>query len=184
MVGGGIGGLSAALALSRCGVAVEVLERADQFSEVGAGIQLGPNAVRVLDAWGLKARVLAVASRPERVQVRDAHSGRALSTLPLSDAAERRYGQPYLTIHRADLHQLLLEAIRSMPGVSLHLGARVLALDAQTDGVRVQTEKEGWSDRADACVAADGVWSQIRLQWNRDDGTMDVLGIADETAVA
>lgn len=169
MVGGGIGGLSAALALSRCGVAVEVLERADQFSEVGAGIQLGPNAVRVLDAWGLKARVLAVASRPERVQVRDAHSGRALSTLPLSDAAERRYGQPYLTIHRADLHQLLLEAIRSMPGVSLHLGARVLALDAQTDGVRVQTEKEGWSDRADACVAADGVWSQIRLQWNRDD---------------
>lgn len=169
IAGGGVGGLAAAVALSRAGVLVELLEQADRFTEVGAGIQLGPNAVRVLDAWGLKADVLAVASRPQRVQACDAHSGRVLSTMPLGDATERRYGQPYLTIHRADLHRVLFAAVQAVRGVHLHLGARVQALDAQADGVRVQTEQGGWVASADAFVAADGVWSQVRLLWDREE---------------
>jgi salicylate hydroxylase len=169
IAGGGIGGLAAAVALAQAGAAVEVMEQADRFSEVGAGLQLGPNAVRVLDAWGLKPQALALASRPDRVVARDARSGRVLSTLPLGDACERRYGQPYLTIHRADLHRVLFAAAQAMPGVHLHLGTRVQAVDAQADGVRVQTEQGGWVANADAFVAADGVWSQIRLLWDRDD---------------
>ena len=169
IAGGGIGGLAAAVALSKAGATVELLEQADRFSEVGAGIQLGPNAVRVLDAWDLKAAVLAVSSRPERVQACDARSGRVLSTMPLADAVERRYGQPYLTIHRADLHRVLFAAVQAMPGVHLHLGTRVRAVDAQPDGVRVQTEQGGWVASADAFVAADGVWSQVRLLWDRNE---------------
>jgi salicylate hydroxylase len=169
IAGGGIGGLAAAVALSRSGVSVELMEQAERFSEMGAGIQLGPNAVRVLDAWGLKSEVLAVASRPERVQARDAHSGRALSALPLAGAFEHRYGHPYLTVHRADLHRLLFAAVQAVSGVHLHLGTRVQAVDAQPNGVRVQTEQGGWVASADAFIAADGVRSQLRLLWDRDD---------------
>lgn len=148
---------------------VELLEQADRFSEVGAGIQLGPNAVRVLDAWGLKADVLAVAGHPQEIVARDAHSGRVAGVLPLGESALRRYGQPYLTIHRADLHRLLFAAVQAQPGVHLHLGTRVQAVDVQDSGVRVQTEEGGWVASADAFVAADGVWSQVRLLWDRDD---------------
>ena len=169
IAGGGIGGLAAAVALSKAGVAVELLEQADRFSEVGAGIQLGPNAVRVLDAWGLKSHVLAVAGRPTDIVARDARSGRVWGVLPLGDELQGRYGQPYLTIHRADLHRLLFAAVQAVPGLHLHLGTRVQAVDVQDSTVRVQTEEGGWVASADAFVAADGVWSQVRLLWDRDD---------------
>ncbi len=168
IAGGGIGGLAAALALARAGVAVELLEQTDHFGEVGAGIQLGPNAVRVLHDWGLADALRAVAAFPEALQADDARSGAVLGTLRLGRHAERRYGMPYATVHRADLHRLLFVALRTLPSVHLHLGTRVQAITNGPDAVRVQTEQGGWVAQADAFVAADGVWSQIRLLLDRD----------------
>src|SRR5579872_6776899 len=107
--GGGIGGLAAALACARAGWEVRLFERAAAFSEVGAGLQLGPNVTRVLQGWELAGALAEVAAFPDRLQVRHAVSGRELGVLPLGDAMVRRYGAPYATVHRADLHQLLLD---------------------------------------------------------------------------
>lgn len=103
VAGGGIGGLAAALALSRAGVAPTLLEQAEAFGEVGAGLQLGPNAVRVLADWGLRAALDAVAAYPDELRVRDAGQGRALGGLRLGPAFAERYGRPYASLHRADL---------------------------------------------------------------------------------
>ncbi|OZA95428.1 MAG: FAD-dependent oxidoreductase, partial [Polaromonas sp. 39-63-203] len=108
VAGGGIGGLAAALAASRAGCHVRLLERAAAFSEVGAGVQLGPNVTRVLDAWGLSDALRSVAAFPQRLQVRSAEGGEALGELPLGQVMAARYGAPYATVHRADLHGLLL----------------------------------------------------------------------------
>ena len=107
VAGGGIGGLACALALARAGVSVDVLEQTSAFGEVGAGLQLGPNAVRVLHAWGLTDELQACAAFPELLWVRDAHSGQRLGQLRLGAMALARYAQPYATLHRADLHALL-----------------------------------------------------------------------------
>ena len=114
VAGGGMAGLGAALALSRADPALELvlLEQAGAFSEVGAGIQLGPNAMRVLHSWGLGVAVASCAAFPDRLLVRDAHAGTELGQLRLGARARQRYGLPYATIHRADLHQLLLQAVR------------------------------------------------------------------------
>ena len=111
VVGGGMAGLSAALVAQAAGLGVTLLEQADEFSEVGAGIQLGPNAVRVLHDWGLEAELSRVAAFPEALRVRDARSGGVLGRLTLGAAMRQRYGQPYATIHRADLHRILLDRI-------------------------------------------------------------------------
>ena len=103
VAGGGIGGLAAALGASRAGWEVRLYERAAAFSEVGAGVQIGPNVVRRLQAWGLQQPLQAVAAFPSRLQVRNASSGADLGTLPLGARAVERYGAPYATIHRADL---------------------------------------------------------------------------------
>ncbi len=125
VAGGGIGGLAAALAATRAGWEVRLFERAAQFSEVGAGVQLGPNAVRCLQAWGLEPALRAVAAFPQCLQVRSALHGGVLATLALGDASVRRYGAPYATIHRADLHQLLLQAVRQSGRVDLQLNQRL-----------------------------------------------------------
>jgi salicylate hydroxylase len=147
IAGGGIGGLAAAFACARAGCAVQVSEQARAFSEAGAGIQLGPNVTRVLDAWGLGDALRRVASRPAALVVRDAVQGRDLARLQLGDTFAARYGFPYLTIHRADLQALLLDAARSA-GVDLRLDTRVSGMPAE----------------ADAFIAADGVWSALRSQ--------------------
>src|SRR5690606_2460738 len=103
IAGGGIGGLACALALARAGQPVQVLEQSSSLAEVGAGIQLGPNAVRVLDDWGLSERLAACVAFPEALKVRDAHSSATLGRLRLGATVRARYGQPYATIHRADL---------------------------------------------------------------------------------
>src|ERR1035437_6781704 len=110
IVGGGMGGLAAALACSRSGAQVALFERVAQFSEVGAGIQLGPNVVKVLHAWGLQDALATVAAFPSHLQVRSATDGTELGLLRLGAATVARYGAPYATIHRVDLHALLLAA--------------------------------------------------------------------------
>jgi salicylate hydroxylase len=160
IAGGGIGGLAAAFACRRAGCDVQVLEQARAFSEVGAGIQLGPNVTRVLHAWGLGARLDDLSAAPQSLVVRDAAEGRELGRMQLGAAFNARYGAPYLTVHRADLQHLLLEAAQSA-GVALRLEARVAGVEA--DAAKVTLRLQGYNHvQSDALVAADGVWSAIR----------------------
>lgn len=160
--GGGIGGLAAALACARQGVPVQLLERAAQLSEVGAGIQVGPNVTRILQAWGLGKALAQVAAFPARLQARDAQTGQVLGSLRLGERAQALYGAPYATIHRADL-QALLHAAALAAGVQLRLGQAVQGWRETAEGLQVNTT-DGLSLQADALVGADGVWSAVRQQ--------------------
>jgi salicylate hydroxylase len=113
VVGGGIGGLSAALACARAGVTVQLFERSPAFAEVGAGIQLGPNVTRVLHGWGLQKELEAVAAYPDQLVIRRADTAAVLGELRLGAQAKARYGAPYATLHRHDLHSLLLRALHT-----------------------------------------------------------------------
>jgi salicylate hydroxylase len=161
IAGGGIGGLAAALACSRAGWGVRVFERAGEFSEVGAGIQIGPNVVRVLDGLGLEAGLARVAAFPERLQVRNAVSGDVLGVLPLGERSVRLYGAPYATIHRADLHHLLLDALQQRSDVRLGLGCWIASFTETPEAVTLTTT-DGLEVEGDVLVGADGLWSRVR----------------------
>ncbi|WP_309680486.1 FAD-dependent monooxygenase [Polaromonas sp.] len=163
IAGGGIGGLAAALAASRAGWDVRLFERAPVFSEVGAGIQLGPNVVKVLQGWGLADALAGVAAFPERLQVRSAVSGQTLGELPLGETMARRYGAPYATVHRADLHGLLLKAAQQQTDVRLHLERPLQSFSQTAEVVTVQTAS-GPAIEGDALIGADGLWSRVRQQ--------------------
>ncbi len=162
IAGGGIGGMAAALACARQGMAVQLLERSAQFSEVGAGIQMGPNVTRILQGWGLGDALEQVASFPSGLLARDAQSGQVMGRLRLADRAQSRYGAPYATIHRADLHGLLLAAAR-LAGAQTHVGQTLQAWHESADDLEVQTQ-QGPTWRANVLVGADGVWSAVRQQ--------------------
>lgn len=171
IAGGGIGGLAAALALSRQGAQVRLLEQAPAFSEVGAGIQLGPNVVRVLQAWGLQSALQSVAAWPQQLQARSALTGDVLARLPLGDAMLQRYGAPYATIHRADLHGLLLQALQDQGLAHLQLESVVTAFVQDGAGVHVDcsvADAAMHTVSAQALVGADGLWSRVRAQWPND----------------
>ena len=162
IAGGGIGGLAAAVACAQRGVPVQLLERAAQLSEVGAGIQIGPNVTRILQAWGLGATLAQVTAFPEQLQARDAQTGQVLGTLTLGARAQARYGAPYATIHRADLQGLLHRAAQ-IAGVDLRLGQTVQGWQGSEAALQVNTV-EGLSLQASALIGADGVWSAVRQQ--------------------
>ncbi len=162
IAGGGIGGLAAAVACTQRGVPVQLLERAAQLSEVGAGIQIGPNVTRILQAWGLGDALAQVAAFPPRLQARDAQTGQVLGTLTLGERAQSLYGAPYATIHRADLQGLLHSAAQSA-GVDIRLGQTVQGWQDTSDGLEVSTA-ENSSGQANALIGADGVWSAVRQQ--------------------
>ena len=162
IAGGGIGGLAAAVACTQRGVPVQLLERAAQLSEVGAGIQIGPNVTRILQAWGLGDALAQVAAFPPRLQARDAQTGQVLGTLTLGERAQSLYGAPYATIHRADLQGLLHSAAQSA-GVDIRLGQTVQGWQDTSDGLEVSTA-ENSSVQANALIGADGVWSAVRQQ--------------------
>ncbi len=165
IAGGGIAGMASALALTRAGCQTQVYERAQVFAEVGAGVQLGPNVTHVLQAWGLQTALQDVAAFPTQLQARSALSGDVLATLPLGADTQRRYGAPYVTIHRADLHQMLYGAAMAA-GAQVHSGAVVTALKSTAGHVEVQvSQADGHTQHtADVAVVADGVWSQLRQQ--------------------
>ena len=162
IAGGGIGGLAAAVACAQRGVPVQLLERAAQLSEVGAGIQIGPNVTRILQAWGLGAALAQVAAFPEQLQALDAQTGQVLGTLTLGARAQATYGAPYATIHRADLQALLHRAAQSA-GVDLRLGQSVQGWQGSEAALQVNTA-QGLSLLASALIGADGVWSAVRQQ--------------------
>lgn len=163
IVGGGIGGLAAALACAQAGWLVRVHERAAALAEVGAGIQLGPNAVRVLQGFGLDAALAAVAARPERLCVRDATDAALLGQLPLGRRALDRYGAPYLTLQRSDLHAVLLAAVQRHDSVHFHLGSRVDTVSQNEQAAQLVTG-DGLMVEGDALIGADGLWSVVREQ--------------------
>ena len=138
IVGGGIGGLAAALAVARTGTPVQLLEQALVFGEVGAGIQLGPNVVRVLHGWGLGDALKYAAAFPAQLEVRNALSGRVVGVLPLGERAMALYGAPYATIARPDMHSILLKAVQK-EGVTCQLGAYVNQVTEQGEMVQVET---------------------------------------------
>jgi len=174
IAGGGIGGLSAALACARAGAQVALFERADAFSEVGAGIQLGPNVMRVLHRWGLKDALNQVVSFPDRLQVRSVVTGGELGCLRLGADMVQRYGAPYATIRRTDLHGLLVRSAQAQETVALHLGAAVVGARQDDQGVTLQLTN-AQTARGDVLVAADGGWSTLRQQLLQD-GTPQPTG--------
>jgi salicylate hydroxylase len=167
IAGGGIGGLAAALACARTGTEVSLFERAPAFTEVGAGIQLSPNVVRVLHGWGLKEALDAVAAVPERLQVRSAISGAELGVLRLGATIHGRYGSPYLTIQRADLHNLLLAELMRRDQAQLSLKSEVAGFSQSEAGVSLRFS-DGRQVVGDALVGADGGFSGIRRQLLND----------------
>jgi salicylate hydroxylase len=158
VVGAGIGGLTAALALARAGVEVRVLEQAPALREVGAGIQIAPNATRILHRLGLAEGLARVGVRPESIDVRRWDDGRPLWQEPLGQAVVRRFGAPYYHLYRPDLLALLSEAL---PTGVIHLGHRVTELTERGDGVEVALAG-GAVTRADAVIGADGIHSVVR----------------------
>lgn len=167
IAGGGIGGLAAALACSRSGWPVQLLERAREFGEVGAGIQMGPNVVRVLQGWGLAQELNQVAAFPDMLRVRSAASGEELGRLRLGERTRTLYGAPYATIHRADMHKLLLGAVQQHADVELHLGQWLQSFVDTGSAVQVKT-LEGKTLEGQALIGADGLWSTVRHQLLQD----------------
>ncbi len=159
-VGGGIGGLTAALCCARQGLPASVFEQAPEFGEVGAGIQLSPNCTRVLHDLGLASELSAVGFLPQGVEMRDWKSGRVLSFNPLGDAALEQFGFPYYHVHRADLLQVLVKAARENPRIALHTDARVERIAPRTSGAAV--EIGGVTHEGDLLVGADGIHSVVR----------------------
>ncbi len=178
--GAGIGGLTAALTIARHGYRVVLLEQAERLEETGAGIQLSPNASRVLIGLGLRERLVPHVATPEELTVANACSGRVLARAPLGTAAEQRYGAPYWIIHRGDLQSALLEAVQANPDIVLRLGTRVDDFAAHSNGVTVaaHSRQETVEERAVALVGADGVWSRLRGRLGHDNA----LRFAGQTA--
>lgn len=169
IAGAGLGGLAAAVAARQAGWEARVVEQAAELSEVGAGIQLGPNATAILREWGLLQAPLADQfGRPERLRVRDARNGRQLASLPLGQAFEQRYGAPYLTVHRADLQAALRDAALKF-GARLATGCQLQGLQ-QNDAVVRAVLAGGRELEADVLVGADGLWSRVREQLLADGG--------------
>jgi salicylate hydroxylase len=160
VAGGGLGGLAAALALSRRKFRVVVLEQAQEFGEIGAGIQLAPNAWHAIDALGVGDLVKKEAVFIERLLMMDGRSGETVIDIPLDERFARRFGNPYAVTHRADIHGALLDGCRAA-GVELRSGTRVSGFEQDGASVRVETG-EGQSIEAAALVGADGVRSVVR----------------------
>ncbi len=161
IAGGGIGGLATALALAGRGIASRVLERDAAPSEAGAGIQIGPNGMRVLDALGVAARLESVACAPQSIRVFDGPTGRLLTNLPLGSWIEDRHGAPYRTFHRADLRAALLARAAGEPLVEISAPFEAADVAQDADGARVSA-KSGETVRGQGLVGADGLWSRVR----------------------
>src|ERR1700761_6588843 len=161
IVGGGIGGLAAALALSRKGLASQVIGQASEFKEIGAGIQLGPNVFWMFEALDLIEPISALAVFPNNLIMMDSITGEEVTRISLGEAFRKRFHHPYALIHRADLHKVLLEACRDSGRVKLDASQKVVSVEQSHDGVTIRTET-GKEYRGAALIGADGLWSTIR----------------------
>ena len=174
IVGGGIGGMGAALALARKGIRSTVLERNETFGEIGAGIQLGPNVFRMFDRLGITAAINDSAVFVEDLIMMDSLSGEQITRVPLMGAFRERFGHPYAVTHRADFHRVLLTACKQTELVELRTGQTVIGYRQGTDGASAVLAG-GETVDGEAVIGADGLWSKIRNQM-LGDGAPRVSG--------
>lgn len=161
VVGGGIGGLAASYGIAKLGKKVTLLEQASQFGEVGAGLQVGPNGLRALDALGVLDEVYKLAVFPRRHVFMDALSGKELSAVQFGDSFRKRFGYPYIVIHRSDLHSVLLKACQSLDNVSFLTNHKLESVEEFADYVELRCEN-GAVLQAETVVGADGIRSMTR----------------------
>ena len=161
IAGGGIAGLATALALARRGIPSRILEQREQFSEAGAGIQIGPNGVRVLTALGVAPYLAEKASLPSEIVVRQGASARVLARMPLGTWIAERHGAPYWVVHRRDLQTALLAAVRAEPAIEVVTGFAVTEIVAGGDHVEVR-DADGSVARGPILIGADGIRSRVR----------------------
>ena len=163
IAGGGIGGLAAALGLARAGFAVTVLERAAALGEIGAGIQLGPNAFHAFDWLGIGDAARAMAVYIDALRLMDAITAEEITHVPLDAPFRQRFGNPYAVVHRGDLHGVLLRACRDQPRIALRTGAEVVGYTQDAAAVEARLAS-GEAVAGAALIGADGLWSAIRRQ--------------------
>lgn len=168
ILGGGIGGLAAALALARRGIPSQVLERRSLFEPEGAGIQIGPNGTRILQQLGIDGRLEPLAGKPDVIHARSAISGQTLSRLPLGDWIAARHGAPYWVLHRSDLHHALHEAAQAEPLIAITMGFAAQAVSnasaKDSDDTLIVEAAAGNTFAGRALIVADGLRSSLRDQ--------------------
>jgi salicylate hydroxylase len=163
IAGGGIGGLATALGLARQGIATLVLEKSATLGEIGAGIQLGPNAFHAFDRLGVGDTARAMAVYIDQLRLMDAMAGEEITHIDLGEAFRQRFGNPYAVIHRGDLHGVLLRACRESPLIGLRTGSEVIGTTQDGGSVTARLAKGECLEGA-ALIGADGLWSRIRAQ--------------------
>jgi len=182
IIGGGLGGLTTALALAQRGLARRVLEGAPEFGAIGYGIQFGPNIFHVLDSIGVTDAVMEKADCPPAVLMRDALTGNELVRIPTGASFRARFKHPYIIIHRIDLHNALLDACKRTPGIELVPETVVTGFDERDDGVAL-TIADGRSFAGPALVAADGFRSLVREKLVGDGEPRPIGYVAHRTIV-
>jgi len=169
VVGGGLGGLAAALGLGRKGRRVHVIEQAREIAPIGYGIQMGPNVFPMFDRLGVTETVLRASHLPPSIMMADALSGEVLIEAPVTSARyKERFTHPYIVIHRADIHNILLDACKTLPNIELTVSATVTGFSQNADGVRVTCEDGRVFDGA-ALIGSDGIKSHIREPFVTND---------------
>jgi 3-hydroxybenzoate 6-monooxygenase len=169
VVGGGLGGLSTALALGQKGIPVRLLEQTEKIGAIGYGIQMGPNVFPIFEQLGVADAVLKKSHKPSALLMLDAYSGEQLAAVPFDSSFRKFFKFPYVAIHRVDLHNILLDACRSLPNVFMDLSVTVRAFEDLGDRVRVSTA-DGRTIEGAALIGADGLRSVIRSQmYPRDE---------------
>jgi 2-polyprenyl-6-methoxyphenol hydroxylase-like FAD-dependent oxidoreductase len=163
IAGGGIGGLAAALGLAQRGFRVTVLEKASALGEIGAGIQLGPNAFHSFDQLGIGDAARRMGVYIDMLRLMDAISGEEITHIPLDEPFRKRFGNPYAVVHRGDLHRVFVEACRAQPLIELRVSSEVEGYEQ--DGTSVTARlASGEAVTGAALIGADGLWSRVRRQ--------------------
>ncbi|MEY2653133.1 MAG: hypothetical protein RLZZ524_160 [Pseudomonadota bacterium] len=168
VAGGGIGGIAAALALTRRGFDVQVLEQSPQLGEIGAGIQLGPNAFSAFDALGVGPQARGRAVYTDEMVMHDAIDEYQVGRIPTGEAFRQRFGNPYAVIHRADVHLSLLEGAQATDRIQVRTSTQVQSVEQDESGVTV-IDQHGERHRGIALIGADGVKSAVRRQYVGDE---------------
>lgn len=168
VVGGGLAGLSAALAMGLKGRPVRLFERSDEIGAIGYGIQIGPNVTSVFEKLGIAQQVLAKAHLPSGLLMLDAYSGEQLASVPFNDSFRRHFDGRYIAIHRVDLHNILVDACKRLPNIYFEPAVTVTGYESKGDIVRLRTDVGKTYDGA-AILGADGLRSAIRAQMHPRD---------------
>ena len=174
IAGGGIGGLATALGLAQAGQSVLVLEKSAQLGEIGAGIQLGPNAFHAFDYLGVGETAREMAVYIDNLRLMDALNGEEITRIPLDDAFRARMGNPYAVVHRGDLHRVFLTACEAHPTIELRTGSGVTGYE-QDAASATAILSDGSRVKGRALIGADGLWSAVRAQM-LNDGAPRVSG--------